>query len=150
MLKSKDMADYCGWWSFELMIAYRGSRQMAANVKSAPVLAFAAWVAFSFIVYCTLSPLQQRPGFPAPASFEHIAAFAVVGVLFGLAYPRHLILISMLVLGSVLALEMAQLMTPDRHARVHDAIEKITGGIVGIAAGRAILYLRQAATEGGS
>jgi hypothetical protein len=145
MLESRDVANYCGWWSFELTIAFRGSRQMAANVKSAPLLAMAAWVALSFIVYCTLSPLQHRPGFPVPLSFEHIAAFAVVGVLFCVAYPRHLILISILVLGSALALEMAQLMTPDRHARVHDAVEKITGGIIGIAVGRAILYVRQAA-----
>jgi hypothetical protein len=36
-----------------------------------------------------------------------------------------------------------QMLTPDRHGRVQDAIEKISGGAAGILAGRAILYLEQ-------
>jgi hypothetical protein len=37
-----------------------------------------------------------------------------------------------------------QLLTPDRHGRIQDAIEKMTGGFVGIVVGRAILYFDQA------
>jgi hypothetical protein len=48
------------------------------------------------------------------------------------------------VLGSVASLELAQLMTPDRHGRVQDALEKMTGGIGGIMVGRAILCFQQA------
>ncbi len=42
----------------------------------------------------------------------------------------------MIVLGSAALLEVLQLLTPDRHRRLLDAIEKIVGDAVGIAAGR--------------
>jgi len=32
---------------------------------------------------------------------------------------------------------------PDRHARIQDAIEKMTGDIAGIKAGQAVLYFPQ-------
>lgn len=110
--------------------------------KLAPV---AAWASLFFVVFCTLSPLQLRPALPAPVSFEHIVAFALVGLLFGLAYPRHLVFVCILVLGSAMLLEISQLITPDRHARLHDAVEKVAGGTIGITAAWVILYLKQAA-----
>jgi hypothetical protein len=48
------------------------------------------------------------------------------------------------VLGSAVLLELAQLLTIDRHARVHDAIEKMSGGTLGIVAGRTFLYFKRA------
>jgi VanZ family protein len=104
----------------------------------------AAWTLLAFIAYATISPNQDRPTLPTSTSFEHIAAFAVLGGLFCLAYPRHIILVCLIVLGSAVLLEFAQLLTPDRHGRVQDAIEKMAGGAVGIVAGRAILYFEQA------
>jgi hypothetical protein len=41
-------------------------------------------------------------------------------------------------------LEILQLLTPGRHGRAQDAIEKMAGGVVGIVIGRAILYFDQA------
>jgi hypothetical protein len=41
-------------------------------------------------------------------------------------------------------LEILELLTSDRHSRIQDAIEKMAGGSVGIAAGRAILYFKRA------
>jgi hypothetical protein len=35
-------------------------------------------------------------------------------------------------------------LTPDRHGRIQDAIEKMAGGAVGIVTGRAILGIKQA------
>jgi VanZ family protein len=61
-----------------------------------------------------------------------------------LAYPRRTVLVCLVVLGSAALLEMMQLLTPDRHGRLLDAIEKMAGGAAGIAAGRAILYFEQA------
>jgi hypothetical protein len=37
-----------------------------------------------------------------------------------------------------------QLLTPDRHGRLLDAIEKLVGGAAGIAAGLAILAFKRA------
>jgi hypothetical protein len=103
----------------------------------------AAWAAIAFIGYATVSPIQLRPTLPTSASFEHLAAFAVIGALFCLAYPRQIPLVCLIVLGSAVLLEIAQLLTPDRHGRIQDAIEKLTGGIVGILAGRALLRFEQ-------
>jgi hypothetical protein len=67
-----------------------------------------------------------------------------VGVCCSAAYPRHIGLVCLIVLGSAMLLELAQLLTPDRHGRIQDAIIKMTGGAIGIVAGRAILYAQQA------
>jgi VanZ family protein len=106
--------------------------------------AVGAWVLLCFIAYATLSPIYARPTLFTPPVFEHVAAFAVLGVLFCLAYPRHVALVCLIVLCSALMLELLQQLTPDRHGRIQDAIEKMTGGVAGIAAGRAFLYFARA------
>lgn len=102
--------------------------------------AIAAWVALCLIAYVSLSPLRHRPTIPAPWNIEHFAAFAILGGLFSLAYPRRTLAVFIIVLGSAALLEVLQLFTPDRHARILDALQKIAGGGAGILAGRAILY----------
>ena len=54
--------------------------------------------------------------------------FAALGGLFCLAYPKHTVLVCVLVFGSAAMLEVAQLLTPDRHARFADAMQKLAGG----------------------
>jgi hypothetical protein len=106
-------------------------------------LAFAAWALLAFILNATISPIQERPTLPTSSSFEHLAAFAALGGLFCVAYPRHIAVVCLIVFGSAVLLEIIQLLTPDRHGRIQDAIEKMAGGVVGILAGRAILYFEQ-------
>src|ERR1700716_4181698 len=90
-----------------------------------------AWSALAFIAYATISPIQDRPTLPTSSTFEHLAAFAVLGALFCLAYPRHALLACVIVLGSAALLETLQFLTPDRHGRLLDVIEKMAGGILG-------------------
>jgi VanZ family protein len=104
------------------------------------LLGIAAWSLLSFVAYATLSPLQARPALPTPANFEHFAAFAILALLFCLAYPRQFILVCLIVIGSAVVLEVMQLFTPDRHGRIQDAFEKIAGGGTGILIGRAIIH----------
>jgi VanZ family protein len=108
------------------------------------LIAIVAWALLAFIAYATISPIQYRPTLPISSSFEHIAAFAVLGALFCLAYPRHIALVCLIVLGSALVLEFVQLLTPYRHGRIPDAVEKIAGGASGIVAGREVLHLERA------
>jgi VanZ family protein len=108
------------------------------------LIGLAAWGLLAFIVYATISPIQDRPTLPTSSSFEHLAAFAVLGTLFCAAYPRQIVLVCLIVFGSAVMLEVMQLWTPDRHGRIQDAIEKMAGGFVGIVVGRAILYFDQA------
>jgi len=103
----------------------------------------AAWLLLAFIAFATLSPIQDRPTLPTSSNFEHLAAFALLGVLFCLAYPGHTILAVIIVLGSAALLESMQLLTPDRHGRLLDVVVKMAGGGLGIAAGRAILHFKQ-------
>src|ERR1035438_6897081 len=103
------------------------------------LLAIAAWVSLAFIAYATLSPIQARPIVANP-DLEHVAAFAVVGGLFCLAYPRRIILVCPIVLGSAVLLEYLQTLTPDRHGTVVDALEKIAGGVLGICVATAAHY----------
>jgi len=108
------------------------------------IVAVAAWAVLIFIIYATISPIGDRPTLPAPTTFQHLAAFGALGALFCLAYPRQIALVCLIVLGSALTLELMQMLTPDRHGRVQDAIEKISGGAAGILGGRAILHFEQA------
>jgi VanZ family protein len=95
------------------------------------VFIIAGWLALAFIVYATLSPIDDRPVVAAP-HFEHFVAFAFVGFAFGLAYPKRLFLIAAIILMSAFGLEALQLLTPDRHGRLIDALVKAAGGTFGI------------------
>ncbi len=103
------------------------------------LLKIAAWASLAFIAYATLSPIQARPIIAGP-DLEHVAAFAVMGSLFCLAYPGRIILVCLFVLGSAVLLEYFQTLTPDRHGTVVDALEKIAGGGLGICAARIAPY----------
>jgi glycopeptide antibiotics resistance protein len=108
------------------------------------LITVAAWSLLGFIIYATISPIQARPTLFTSPSYERLAAFIVLGALFCLAYPRHTGFVCLIVLGSAVLLELAQLLTPDRHGQIQDAIIKMMGGAIGIVAARAILYFQQA------
>jgi VanZ family protein len=111
---------------------------------SQKLIAVAAWALLCFLAYASISPIGARPTLPASTSLEHIAAFATVGFLFHLAYPRHAVFVWFIVIGSAALFELMQLLTVDRHARLVDAFEKMAGGSMGIIMGRAALYFEQA------
>jgi hypothetical protein len=98
----------------------------------------------ALIAFATISPIQYRPTLTISSTFEHLAAFAALGALSYLAYPRHFAFVCLIVLGSAVVLELVQQLAPDRHGRIPDAVEKIAGGTAGIVAGRAILHLERA------
>jgi VanZ family protein len=123
----------------------RLGRRVVANYDTHMIhklIAVAAWGVLAFIVYATLAPIRDRPTLSSSASLEHVAAFAVLGILFSLAYPRQTIFVGLVVVGGAVLLEVLQLLTPDRHGRFPDALEKVLGGVMGIMAGRAALYFR--------
>jgi VanZ family protein len=78
---------------------------------------------------------------------EHFAAFGLIGLAFALAYPSRILLIVAIVVGAVLGLEALQLLTPDRHARLLDALVKAAGGICGIAIGQLGQLVLRAETD---
>jgi hypothetical protein len=74
---------------------------------------------------------------------ERFTAFALVGVLFGLAYPRRLAVDASFVVIAAGALETLQLMTRDRHGHVADALVKAAGGAFGVAVALIVLIVAQ-------
>jgi VanZ family protein len=103
------------------------------------------WLGLAFIVYATLSPISDRPVVAGP-QLEHFAAFALMGLAFSLAYPHRFLLVVALVVGSAFGLEALQLLTPDRHGRVLDALMKAAGGACGISVGQLISLLLRTRT----
>ena len=103
-----------------------------------------AWGCFVFLIYATLSPLSERPELTRNETVlsvivERVGAYALLGGLFMVAYPRRIMLVCLLVLGGAIALESLQNLVPDRDARIVDALEKLAGGIIGIGSAAAIL-----------
>ena len=90
----------------------------------------------------TLTWPREIPIAGEPADVERLIAFAVAGFAFILGYPRHWILVVCLVVGSAFAFEAAQLLSPSRHAHLHDAAIKAIGGVVGILAGAVFNFFR--------
>lgn len=72
---------------------------------------------------------------------ERFGAYGLLGFLFFLSYPRRITVICLIVFGSAILLEWLQIFTPDRDARVIDAMEKVAGGAAGMLAGRACIAL---------
>ena len=106
------------------------------------LIATAAWACLVFIIYATLSSIDARPELVAGGFYkgfftvvERFGAYAVLGLFFCLAYPRHLNFVCILVFGSAVILELLQIFIPDRDARVMDVIEKLLGGAAGIVLG---------------
>ena len=98
---------------------------------SRKILIVAACAVLAFIVFVTLSPIGLRPHFQS-VSIERAGAFAVVGLLFGLAYPHRLWLVLSVLVSAAVLLEVLQHLTPDRHGELRDAVVKIVGAFVGI------------------
>jgi VanZ family protein len=113
----------------------------------------AAWASIAVIAAATLSrvgvvysvyervaPLVSRPSISSYVHFEHVLAYALAGLLFGLAYPRSTILVCCIVLGTAALLEILQTITPDRHGSIFDALEKMAGGAIGILVARTVMW----------
>jgi VanZ family protein len=111
------------------------------------LIAIGAWACLVFVAFATLSPLYLRPellaGGPYKASataVERFGAYAVLGVLFHLAYRRNLTFVCIVVFSSAVSLELLQYLVPNRDARFLDVTEKLMGGLAGIVMGHIIQW----------
>jgi hypothetical protein len=92
-----------------------------------------AWLLLVAIAVFTLSPIEARPVTGAPVSLERFSAFAAIATAFCLGYPKHRLIIVMLLIGIISFLEFTQNYAPDRHGRVPDGLEKASGALLGAA-----------------
>ncbi len=115
---------------------------MAAWASTAAVV----YVTFSratiiYRLYDTLSPIVPRPTRKSLQHLAQVVAFAIVGSLLTCSYPRHIALVTGAVIGGAATLEFLQAFTPDRHAKIIDALWKMAGSGLGIVIGNAIVAL---------
>ena len=73
------------------------------------IIAIIAWSCLIFIIYATLSSINARPELTSHETalvtyLERFGAYAVLGVFFYLAYPRHIVSVCLLVVGSAILL----------------------------------------------
>ena len=102
------------------------------------VFLVAGWLALGAVAFMTLGPVHDRPQV-APSHWEHFSAFVLLGIVFALAYPNRPMRAVLIVVGSAILLEVLQLLTPDRHGRLVDAMTKVAGAVSGITLARLLL-----------
>lgn len=107
------------------------------------LLRIAAWLLLLGLVVVTIGPIAWRPISPLPVQLERATALMVIGFVFALAYPRHLLLVALLLIGATALLELTQVFEPSRHGRWLDLGVKVTGGVVGLLIGYGAERLRR-------
>ncbi len=101
----------------------------------------AAFAAIALVVLLTLGPVGLRSLSPVDPAFDRALAYAVIGFLLLLSFPRHPWRVVLGVLALIVLLEAGQGLRPDRHGRVPDVVEKVAGAGAGIAAATGTLWM---------
>src|SRR5882724_10094093 len=92
----------------------------------------AAWLLIVAIVVMTLGPPTVRPVSGFNRSLEHVAAFALLGLAFGLAYPSRRMLLALIGVAAAALMETLQLVVPGRHAYFSDFVINAAGACAGL------------------
>jgi 4-amino-4-deoxy-L-arabinose transferase-like glycosyltransferase len=95
-------------------------------------LHISAWLTLAAIVFVTVSPIDLRPGDILPVNVDRAAASAALAALFTLAYPRRWLSVGLIMIAGAAAIELLQVFSPTRHARIDDALVKSFGALVGV------------------
>ncbi len=102
---------------------------MIAVARVLSVLLLAALVAV------TVAPIGYRPISGAPVSVERCGAFALLGFLLAVGYPRRRWQVFVFTLAAAGLLEILQMLQPSRHGRLADFAVKAAGcGLGGLLA----------------
>jgi VanZ family protein len=98
------------------------------------VLRILAWLLAAAVTFATLGPAQFRPHSSLMGQDgEHALAFILVGLAFGLAYPRHRLLTGGIAVVMIGVIELLQLWAPGRHARLEDFVVDALTACAGMA-----------------
>jgi hypothetical protein len=96
-----------------------------------------AWALAAAIVILSVIPPSLRPETGAPHNLEHFTIFALCGLAFGFGYRGIIVLEAVGLTALAGAVELLQLVTPGRHARLADFAIDAIAGCVGMLIGRA-------------
>jgi hypothetical protein len=79
----------------------------------------------------TVCPIDLRPTTGLPTDLEFFTTFGLVGLLFGVAYPRHRVIVLAAIVVGAAGLEAAQNLSTTRHGRIEDFEIKALAGALG-------------------
>ena len=96
------------------------------------LLVIAAWLLLGCIAFVTLSPIALRPVTGLSANTERLIAWLALGLVFGLAYPRHRLLIGVVLAFAATGFELGQHLVLGRHGRALDGAVKVGGAGIGL------------------
>jgi VanZ family protein len=96
------------------------------------ILRIFAWLLAAAVTFATLGPPRFRPHSDLGQDGEHAFAFVLVGLAFGLAYPRQRLLTSAISVVMIGVIEILQLWAPGRHARFEDFVVDALTACVGL------------------
>jgi hypothetical protein len=102
------------------------------------VLRIFAWLLAAAVTFATLGPPRFRPHSNLGQDGEHALAFVLVGLAFGLAYPRHRLLTGAATVVMIGLIELLQLLAPGRHARLEDFVVDALTACAGMAVAAAL------------
>ena len=102
------------------------------------ILKFFAWLLAAAVTFATLGPPRYRPHSHLGQDGEHALAFVLIGLIFGLAYPRRWLLKSAIAVALCGVIEILQFWAPARHARLEDFAVDALAACAGLAAAAAI------------
>jgi VanZ family protein len=89
-----------------------------------------AWLLAAAVTFATLGPPRYRPHSNLGQDGEHALAFVLIGLAFGLAYPRRRMTVAVTVM-LIGVLEVLQFLVPGRHARLEDFIVDAIAACIG-------------------
>ena len=92
-----------------------------------------AWLLAAAVTFATLGPPGLRPHSDLGQDGEHALAFILVGLAFGLAYPRRRLATTMVAVILIGLLELMQFWAPGRHARLEDFLVDAGTACIGFA-----------------
>ena len=107
-------------------------QQTRVGIMVVKIARIAAWLLVVAIVVMTLGPPTVRPVSGFNRSLEHVAAFALLGLAFGLAYPNRRMLLALTGVAAAALLETLQLVVPGRHAYFSDFVINTGGAWAGL------------------
>src|SRR6195952_4071034 len=114
------------------------------------ILRIIAWLLTAAVTFATLGPARLRPHPDLGQDGEHALAFVLVGLAFGLAYPRRRLITAAIAVVLVGGLQLLQLWMPGRHARVEDFVVDALAACAGMAAAAILDWLVRRSRTGTS
>jgi VanZ family protein len=105
------------------------------------VLRLCAWLLATVVTFATLGPPVYRPHSSLGQDGEHALAFILIGVAFGLAYPRQRPMVASAAVVVIGLLELLQLWAPGRHARLEDFLVDVLAAGAGFVIATALGWM---------